>query len=76
MKRRYLDYSATTPVKEEVLDSMMPFFSEVYGNASSLHTFGQNANEKLTESREIIAKTIGAKTNEIYFTSGGSESDN
>lgn len=76
MKRRYLDYSATTPVKKEVLEAMMPYFSEVYGNASSLHTFGQNAKEKLTESREIIAKTIGAKTNEIYFTSGGSESDN
>jgi cysteine desulfurase len=76
MKRRYLDYSATTPVKKEVLDAMMPYFGEVYGNASSLHTFGQDAKEKLTESREIIAKTIGAKTNEIYFTSGGSESDN
>lgn len=76
MKRRYLDYAATTPVKKEVLESMMPYFSEVYGNASSLHTFGQNAKEKLTESREIVAKTVGAKTNEIYFTSGGSESDN
>lgn len=76
MKRRYLDYSATTPVKKEVLESMMPYFSEVYGNASSLHTFGQEAKEKLTESRAIVAKTIGAKTNEIYFTSGGSESDN
>ena len=76
MKRRYLDYSATTPVKKEVLDVMMPYFSEVYGNASSLHTFGQNAKEKLTESREIIAKIVGAKRNEIYFTSGGSESDN
>ena len=76
MKRRYLDYSATTPVKKEVLESMMPYFSEVFGNASSLHTFGQKAKEKLTESREIVASTIGAKTNEIYFTSGGSESDN
>jgi len=76
MKRRYLDYAATTPVKKEVLESMMPYFSEVYGNASSLHTFGQNAKEKLTESREIVANTVGAKTNEIYFTSGGSESDN
>lgn len=76
MKRRYLDYSATTPVKKEVLESMMPYFSEVFGNASSLHTFGQKAKEKLTESREIVANTIGAKTNEIYFTSGGSESDN
>jgi len=76
MKRRYLDYAATTPVKKEVLEVMMPYFSEVYGNASSLHTYGQEAKEKLTESREIIANTIGAKTNEIYFTSGGSESDN
>lgn len=76
MKRRYLDYSATTPVKKEVLESMMPYFSEVYGNASSLHTFGQKAKEKLTESRKIVAQSIGAKTNEIYFTSGGSESDN
>jgi len=76
MKRRYLDYAATTPVKKEVLEAMMPYFSEVYGNASSLHTFGQIAKEKLIESREVVASTIGAKTNEIYFTSGGSESDN
>lgn len=76
MKKIYLDYSATTPVKDEVLEAMMPYFKEVYGNASSLHSYGQEAKEVLIKSRKEVAKIINAKENEIYFTSGGSESDN
>jgi cysteine desulfurase len=76
MKRRYLDYSATTPVKKEVLDVMIPYFTETFGNASSIHTFGQIAKEVLEESRVKVAKIINAKESEIFFTSGGSESDN
>ncbi|MEA1975178.1 MAG: cysteine desulfurase NifS [Bacillota bacterium] len=76
MKRRYLDYSATTPVKKEVLDEMIPYFTKTFGNASSIHTFGQIAKEVLEESRVKVAKTINAKESEIFFTSGGTESDN
>ncbi len=76
MKRRYLDYSATTPVKKEVLDEMIPYFTETFGNASSIHTFGQKAKEVIEESRVKVAKIINAKESEIFFTSGGTESDN
>jgi len=76
MKRRYLDYSATTPVKKEVLEAMIPYFTETFGNASSIHTFGQIAKEVLTESRKKVANLINANENEIFFTSGGTESDN
>lgn len=77
MKRRvYLDHSATTPVKKEVLDAMLPFFIEEFGNASSIHQFGRSNKAKILEARDTLAKTLGAKSEEIYFTAGGTESDN
>lgn len=72
----YLDNAATTKVADEVIEKMVPYFSTIYGNASSIYSVGQDAKAALDNSREIIAKTLGAKTNEIYFTAGGSESDN
>lgn len=72
----YMDNSATTPVDKNVLDAMKPFFFKKYGNASSLHDFGQEARNALEESRAAIAKNLGCDSNEIIFTSGGTESDN
>ncbi|MDO4800051.1 MAG: cysteine desulfurase NifS [Bacillota bacterium] len=76
MKRIYLDYSATTPLKKEVLDTMMPYFSDVFGNPSSLHDFGQEAKEVLEAARADFAACVGATPETIYFTAGGTESDN
>jgi cysteine desulfurase len=76
MKKIYLDHAATTPVNEEVLKAMAPFFDKKYGNASSLHSFGQEAKEALDESRNSIAKFLGIQSNELYFTSCGTESNN
>lgn len=76
MKRIYMDHAATTPLDVNVFKAMAPYFSKKYGNASSLHSFGREAKEALEESREKIAKIINAKPKEIYFTSGGTESDN
>ena len=72
----YLDNGATTMVDKEVEKAMLLYFTKIYGNASSLHKFGQEAKEVLEKSREIIAKRINADPKEIIFTSGGSESDN
>lgn len=72
----YLDNAATTKVADSVVDEMLPYFKEYYGNASSIYQLGAKSKEALDESREYIAGTLGAKTNEIYFTAGGSESDN
>lgn len=72
----YLDNAGTTKVSDEALKSMMPYFNDIYGNASSLHSIGQIAKEHLELARGRIAKCINANSNEIYFTSGGSESDN
>ena len=72
----YLDNAATTKMHKEVVGKMLPFFSEVYGNASSLHEMGQVAKEELEKARGIVSECLGAKPSEIYFTSGGSESDN
>ncbi|MBR2499932.1 MAG: cysteine desulfurase NifS [Clostridia bacterium] len=72
----YLDNSATTPVKKEVLDAMMPYFTENFGNASSIYKIGRMAKEALEKAREKVAAAIGAKPNEIYFTGSGSEADN
>lgn len=72
----YLDHSATTYTDKEVLDTMLPYFSEIYGNASSQHSFGRQAIMAIDSARETIAKCINAKASEIYFTSGGTESDN
>lgn len=75
-KRIYLDNSATTYTDKEVLQKMLPYFSEVYGNGSSQHFFGREALCAIDEAREKVARAIGAKPSEIYFTSGGTESDN
>src|SRR5690606_7197204 len=72
----YLDYAATTPLDRRVLDVMMPYFSEVFGNPSSIHRFGQKAETAVEEAREKIAKVLHCHANEIIFTSGGSEADN
>jgi len=72
----YADNAATTSVSPKVLEAMMPYLTEVYGNPSSLHKLGRNAKAAITEAREKIAALIGAKANEIYFTASGSEADN
>ncbi len=76
MKRVYLDYNATTPVDPEVLSAMMPFFAKSYGNASSIHSAGQEARAAVELGRASVASLIGAKPAEIVFTSGGTEADN
>lgn len=75
-KRIYLDYSATTPVKQEVVNEMLPYFTETFGNPSSIHSFGRDAKNIVNSTREVVAKFINASADEIYFTGGGSESDN
>lgn len=74
--RIYLDNAATTCVDERVMAAMLPYFSQGYGNASSLHNYGTNAKEALENSRATIANCIGASSNEIFFTSSGTESNN
>ncbi|MBM3181988.1 MAG: cysteine desulfurase [Chloroflexi bacterium] len=72
----YLDYAATTPVDQRVLDAMMPYFREVYGNPSSLHRLGQKAEAAVDQAREKVASVLHCKLDEIIFTSCGTESDN
>ncbi len=72
----YLDNAATTPVKPQVFEAMKPYFEELYGNPSSIYTFAGKSKKAIEEARENIAAFIGAKAREIYFTGGGSESDN
>src|SRR5580700_11712556 len=74
--RIYLDYNATTPVDPAVLDTMLPYFAETFGNASSIHSPGQRAHSAVDASRASAAALLGAKPSEIVFTSGGTESDN
>ena len=72
----YMDHAATTPMREEVLQRMIPFMKENYGNPSSIYTLAQQARNAVDESRRTIAKLIGCRSSEITFTSGGTESDN
>ena len=76
MNRIYLDHSATTPLDPKVLKKMTPYFTDIFGNASSMHGFGQEGAYAVDKARRKIAGLIGAKPNEIYFTSGGTEADN
>lgn len=76
MKRVYLDYAATTPTDPEVIAAMEPYFFDKFGNPSSIHSFGQEAKKALEDSREKLASFLGAKPEEIIFTSGGTESNN
>ena len=76
MGRIYLDHNATTPVDAAVLDAMLPYFSAEFGNASSIHTFGQRARAAVETAREQVAALLNARPQEIVFTSGGTESDN
>ncbi|MDR2053163.1 MAG: cysteine desulfurase [Treponema sp.] len=75
-KRIYVDNSATTAVSERALSAMLPCFRENYGNPSAIYSYGQEAKKTLEDCRRVTAKSIGALNNEIYFTSGGTESDN
>ena len=76
MKRIYMDHAATTPLAPEVLETMIPYFSQRYGNPSSLHSFGREARAAVEEARSEVASLLKAEPSEIYFTSGGTESDN
>lgn len=76
MRSVYIDHSATTPVDPLVFEAMKPYYTEIFGNSSSVHSQGQKAHRAVEESREKVAALIGAKTNEIIFTSGGTEADN
>ena len=72
----YLDNAATTKVKPEVVDAMLPYFTEEFGNPSSVYSFAAKNKTVIERAREMIAASINAKPKEIYFTGGGSESDN
>lgn len=76
MKIRYFDHAATTPVREEVIKEMLPYFNLEYGNASVMYSLGRNAKRAINKSRNQVANAINCKPQEIYFTSCGSESDN
>ena len=76
MKEIYLDHAATTRVDDRVVKKMLPYFTEVYGNPNSQHGYGRDAQQAVDEARDTIARLIGAKPAEVYFTSGGTESDN
>jgi len=72
----YLDYAASTPLKKEVLEEMIPYMTDTFGNASSIHSFGREMHKGLDKSRRTLAKLMGASYDEFYFTAGGTESDN
>jgi cysteine desulfurase len=76
MRQVYLDHNATTPVRKEVLEAMMPYFAEEYGNASSVYSMGQKARQAIDEAREVIGNAIGTEATDVIFTSGGTEADN
>ena len=72
----YMDHAATTPTRPEVARAMLPYFSERFGNPSSLYTLAREAKEAVEEARRKVAAAIGASPEEIFFTSGGTEADN
>ena len=76
MKRIYLDYAATTPVRPEVIQAMLPYYADAFGNPSSLYSYGLESRQAIELARAKIAEAIGAKKEEIVFTGGGSEADN
>ena len=76
MRRRYLDYAATTPTHPEVIKAMLPYFTDAFGNPSSIHSYGQEAKGATEEARVKVANLINARDEEIVFTSGGTEADN
>src|SRR6267154_3625843 len=76
MRKVYLDHSATTPVDHRVVEAMLPYLTEKFGNASSVHHFGQEARAAADRARRQVAAMIGARANEIVFTSGGTEANN
>lgn len=76
MEKIYLDYAATTPCDPQVVEAMKPYFTDVFGNPSSIHGFGQDARRAMEDARDKLASFIGAKTDEIVFTSGGTEANN
>jgi cysteine desulfurase len=76
LDRIYLDHAATSPVHPDVVERMIPFITEVFGNPSSIHYFGRQSRQAVDEARAVVAKSIGAKESEIIFTSGGTEADN
>src|ERR1700736_5762255 len=76
MQRVYLDNNATTPVLPEVFDAMRPYFGERFGNASSIHHYGQETRAAVEHAREAVAALVGCRASEIVFTSGGTEADN
>ena len=76
MKQIYLDHASTTPVRPEVVEAMLPYFTEQFGNPSSIYPLGQEAADAVAAARETLAGLIGAAPREVYFTSGGTESDN
>src|SRR5579884_2045484 len=76
MRRVYLDSNATTPMRPQVLTAMLPVFTEQFGNASSIHWFGQEAKALMDEARQHVARLINADVSEIIFLSGGTEADN
>ena len=76
MKRSYLDYAATTPARPEVVEAMRPYFTEAFGNPSTIYSYGQEAKGAVEAARAKIARLINAREEEIVFTSGGTEADN
>ena len=75
MKNIYFDHAATTSVKPEVLETMLPYFTKKYGNPSSIYSLGRETKKAIDDTREKVAKALNALPKEIFFTSGGSESD-
>jgi cysteine desulfurase len=72
----YLDHAATTPLDPEILETMLPYLGEVYGNPSSIYSLGRKARAALDDARDTVARVLGCEPRELIFTSGGSESDN